>query len=124
MNSIDLSISILVEISIDNKSIEFSTMTIVHTKCNGVIVIETLVKLKCCHFAKIEFALTKPDLLLHSWLELNFLGVVISIWGVHHFWNIIDVFLLTDTSVNSDLTITFAINFKTELDSIISRYLL
>jgi len=124
MNSIDFSISILVEISIDNKSIEFATMTIVHTKCNGVIVIETFVKFKCCHFAKIEFALTKPDLLLHSWLELNFLGVVISIWGVHHFWNIIDVLFLTYTSIYSDLAITLAINLEAQLEFIIWCYLL
>lgn len=66
MNTIDFIVSIFIEMAIDNKGKQFSSILIVNAKYYWIVIMEVFVEFQSCHMFQIELALIEWNFLLHA----------------------------------------------------------
>ena len=86
-----------------------------------MVVLYCFFKFKSCKVVQVKFTALELDFLLHAWIHTNLLDIVISIRCIEHFWGVVNVSFLSNTCVDTNMSLTLRINFKRQLELVTVR---
>lgn len=106
MNAIDVLVTIFSEGAVGHHSILGPIVLIVDRDDHGIVILDRLGQLECYKIIYIELNLAWLDLLVTTAGHAQVLDIILTIRRIEHLWSIVWVFLLSDTHVDSDVSIT------------------
>ena len=86
-----------------------------------MVVLYCFFKFKSCEVVQVKFTALKLDFLLQAWIHTDLLDIVISIRCIEHFWGVVYVSFLSNTCVDTNMSLTLRINFKRKLEFVTVR---
>lgn len=106
MNAIDVLITIFSEGAVGHHSILGPVVLIVDRNDHWIVIFDWLGQLECHKIIYIELDLARLNLLVTARFNAKVLDVILTIGRVEHLWSIVWIFLLSDTHVDSNVSIT------------------
>jgi hypothetical protein len=116
MCPIDLTMTVLLEVSVVYECEKFPILLVVDAEHQGVVGVVDLEQFVALQVLLLKLDLFKGNVLIHAGFDPHILNVVVLVRSVHHRRHVVHIALLSDAGVHPQVNVTEGINLARQLE--------